>query len=148
MNDSLRMRYGERVRYLNSNGERALELQRFPVYQLPHVAAGNVLHGDEMDIVNDVQIENCANVGVVQRGSQAGLALKAFHVCFFGDKFFRQDLDDQSAAKLGVNGLVDRSLTARTELLENLVIPQCCSYHRFVLLSPYLTPNRRCSATR
>src|SRR6267143_1462075 len=87
MNDSLRMRYGERVGNLDSNGERALELQRFSVYQLPHVAAGNVLHRDEVDIVNDVQIENSAYVWVVQRGGQTRLALKAFNVCFFGDKF-------------------------------------------------------------
>src|SRR6267142_5276862 len=69
---------------------------------------------------------------MVQRGRQPRLAFETFPVCFFGDKFFRQDLDDDSAAEFGVNRFIDCSLTARTELLENLVIPQCCSYHRIV----------------
>jgi hypothetical protein len=38
-------------------------------------------------------------------------------------QFFGQDFDHNRAAKFGVNRFIDRSLPARTELLENLVIP-------------------------
>ena len=123
MDYSLRVRHGQRVGHLNRDRERALELQRLAVYQLAHVAAGNVLHRDEVDAVDDVEIEDGADVGVIQRRGQARLALKAFQVGFFGSQFFGQNFDDHRAAQFGVDGFIDRSLPARAELLENLVIP-------------------------
>src|SRR5512132_1741812 len=84
VDDPLCMRGSKRVRYFNGNRESALEPQRLALYQLPHIAPGNVLHRDEMNAVNFVEIENGADVGVIQRGGQTRLALKTFHVCFFG----------------------------------------------------------------
>ncbi len=48
---------------------------------------------------------------------------KRLQVRFFGDQFFRQNFDHDGAAEFGVDRFIDRSLPARTELLENLVIP-------------------------
>src|SRR6185369_4098513 len=66
MNYSLGMSGGESVGYLDRYGKRALQLQRLAVDQLAHVATRNVLHRNEVDAVDDVEIENCADVGVVQ----------------------------------------------------------------------------------
>src|SRR6185369_10170711 len=66
MDYSLGMGNGQCVRNLNSNRQGALKLQRFAVYQLPHVAAGNVLHRDEVDAVDDVEVKNRTDVGMIQ----------------------------------------------------------------------------------
>jgi len=59
------MRNGERVGHLHSDRESAFELQRLAVDQLANVAPGNVLHGDEVDTVDDVEVKNRADVRVV-----------------------------------------------------------------------------------
>ena len=50
--------------------------------------------------------------------SEPGFALETFEVRVFGGQFRRQDLDDDGAAELRVDGLVDCALTARANLVQ------------------------------
>src|SRR5690349_529132 len=77
-----------------------------------------------MDAVDLVEIKDCADVRMIERRSEASFAFEAFEVRFFRGEFGGQDLDHKGAAELRINSLIDRSLTALTELLEDLVIPQ------------------------
>ena len=108
----------------NAIDKRAFERQRATVDELPHVSALDVLHRDEVDAVDLVEIEDGADVWVVERGSEARFALKTFEIGFFRGELGGQNFDDKRAAELGIDGFIDRALTALTELLENLVIAQ------------------------
>src|SRR5918993_5580893 len=80
MDDSLRVGHCQRVRNLNRDRQSALELQRLSINQLPHIATGNVLHRNKVDTVDFVEIEDGADVWMVQRRRQPRLAFEAFEV--------------------------------------------------------------------
>jgi hypothetical protein len=76
-----------------------------------------------MDAVDNVEIEDRADVGMIERGREPRFTLKAFQICFLGRQFRWQDFDNNRPSKFGIYGFVDSALPARTELFENLVIP-------------------------
>ena len=90
--------------------------------QLPHVASFDILHGDEMHAVHFVQIEDGADVRMIQRRSEARFALEAFEVGFLDGQFRRQDFDDDRATELRIDGLINCALPARAEFFQNAVI--------------------------
>ena len=83
MNNSACMRCHERICDLNRDREGALKLQRPPAHQFTNVAALDVLHRDEVNAVDFVQIKNRADVRMVQCRSEAGFTFKPFKICFF-----------------------------------------------------------------
>ena len=94
MNNATRMRSGERVRNLDGDRKRAAQIQRPAVDQLAYVLALNVLHDDKVHATNFVEIEDRADVRMIESGGQAGFALKTFEVGLFGGQFRRQDFND------------------------------------------------------
>src|SRR5207249_8489837 len=52
------------------------QIQRPAVDQLAYVLALNVLHDDKVDATNFVEIEDRADVRMIERGGQASFALK------------------------------------------------------------------------
>lgn len=123
------MSRGECVGNLNGDQERALQLERVPANQLPYVATFDVLHGDEVVSFGFVEIEDSADVWMIERGGEARFALKALEVCFSGGQLSGQDFDYNRAAKLSVRSFVHGALPANAELFENLVISQELSDH-------------------
>ena len=73
-----------------------------------------VLHHDEGLAVLLVDLVNGADVGVVESGGRAGLALKAFQGLRVGGHFGRQELERNEASKLDVFCLVDDTHAAAT----------------------------------
>ena len=123
MDDTASVRGGKCIGSLQSDRQSTLERQRATVHELPHVSTLDVLHGDEVNAIDLVEVEDGADVWVVQRGSEARFTFKTFEVCFACGQFGGQNFDNQGAAEFGIDGFIDSALSALTELLENLIIP-------------------------
>src|SRR5262249_3937007 len=96
----------------------------------------NVLHGDKVNAVDLVEVEDRADVWVIEVGGKLRFALETLEIGFAGGKFRGQHLDDERAAKLRVDGFIDCSLSALTELLKNLIVPQRRTDHLNVVEPP------------
>ena len=83
MNDSARVRGGQRVGHLDGNRKRAAQIEGAAVDKLTHILAFDELHRDEVDAADLVEIEDSADVGMVERRSETGFALKSLDVGFF-----------------------------------------------------------------
>src|SRR5947207_8432238 len=83
MNYAAFMRSGERISHLDGDGQSAAEIEWPSVHQLAHVLAFNVLHGDEVDAFDVVEIEDGADVWMVEGGRETRFALETFEVGFF-----------------------------------------------------------------
>src|SRR6185369_8712230 len=65
MNDAASVCGGECVGCLQRDRQSALERQRTAVYELPHVSTFDVLHGDEVNAIDLVEVEDGADVRMV-----------------------------------------------------------------------------------
>ena len=80
MNDAARVCSRERIGDLNSYAEGAVQFQRPAITKLPHVAAFDVLHCDEVQSIVLIHVEDRADVRMIQSRGQPRLAFKAFDV--------------------------------------------------------------------
>src|SRR6185503_15479085 len=117
------------VRSLQRDRQRAFEGERAAIDELPDVLPFDVLHRDEVDAVDLVEIEDRADVWMIERGGETRLAFKALEVRFARRKLCGKNFDDECAAEFRIDGFIDGALSALAELLENFVIPQCRSDH-------------------
>src|SRR6185503_13490350 len=123
MNDASSVCSAERIRSLQRDRQSTLERQRTTIHELPHVLAFDVLHGNEVNAVDLVEIEDGADVWMVERRGQTRFAFETLEICFACGQLGGQNFDDERAAELGIDRFIDGSLSALTELLENLVVP-------------------------
>src|SRR4051794_5373403 len=68
MNDAARVCSTERIRSLQRDRQSTLERQRTTIHELPHVLAFDVLHGNEVNAIDLVEVEDGADVWMVERG--------------------------------------------------------------------------------
>jgi hypothetical protein len=122
VDDAALVRGRQRVGDLRADGERAGDGERAAGDQLAHVLALDELHRDEVQPFEFVQAVDGADVRVVEGGGEAGLALEAPEVGLARRQLGREHFDDDRAAELLVNGLVNRPLSARAELFRDAVI--------------------------
>ena len=83
-----------------------------------------------MDAVDLVEIEDGADVWMIQGRSKTRFALKTLEVCFSRGQLGGKNFDDEGAAQFRIDGFIDRALSALTELLEDLVVAQRGANHR------------------
>jgi hypothetical protein len=76
-----------------------------------------------------VEIEDSADVWMIERGGKPRFAFEALEVCFSGGQLRRQDFDHNGAAKFSVSRFVHGALPANAELFENLVMAENLSNH-------------------
>src|ERR1041385_1422768 len=131
MNDAAAVCGCERVGDLQTDQERGLELEWTARDELADVLAFDELHRDEEDAVDFVQIEERADVWVVQRRREPRFAFEAFEVCFLSAQFRRNDFDHNRAAKLCVDSFIDCALPADTELVCDAVVAKSLAEHIF-----------------
>ncbi len=136
MNDAARVRRGQRVRHLNPDAQSAFQFQWPPVNQLAHVFSFDVLHRNEVQTFGFVEIEDRADVRMIERRREPCFPGKTFQVGVFDGQFRRQDFDHDGAAQLVVGGFINRALSAGAELLENLVIAESLPDHEWRYLTP------------
>ena len=65
------------VCHLQRDRQSTFQGQWSTVHQLSHIASFDVLHGNKMDATDVIEIEDGADVGVVQGRSETGFAFKA-----------------------------------------------------------------------
>src|SRR3982751_3508987 len=89
MNDAAIVCSSKRVSHLNRNRKCALQLEWPPIHKFTNVLAFDVLHRNEVNAVNLIQIKNRADVWMVQGRREPGFAFKSFEICFFSCEFGR-----------------------------------------------------------
>src|SRR5712691_2296650 len=119
----------ECVGNLDANQEGAFQLKRMAAHKLAHIATFDVLHGDEVNSFNFIEVEYSADVWMIERRGESCLAFKALQVCFSCSQLGRQNFNDHRAAEFSIGGFVNCALPADAELLEDLIIAQKLSDH-------------------
>src|SRR5689334_5603078 len=131
MNDAATVRGRECVGHLQADQESSFQFEWTTRDELPHVLAFDELHGDEMNAVNFIEIEDRADVWVIQRRGEPCFAFETFEVSFLCAEFRRYDFDHNRASKLVVGGFVNRALPANTELVCDLIVAKRLADHIF-----------------
>src|ERR1041384_5963640 len=83
MDDAAFVSGRQRVGDLNRDRERAREIEWTTVNQFANVFAFDELHGDEMHAIQVIEIEDGADVRVIERRGESCFALEPFEVGFF-----------------------------------------------------------------
>ena len=75
-------RCGQGVGNLKANQQSAFQIERMPVHELAHVAALDVLHGDEVMPFSFIEIEDGADVWMIERRGEPRFAFETPQVGF------------------------------------------------------------------
>ena len=86
------------------------------------VRALQILHGDEGAAVLLADVMNGADVGMIQRGRGASLALEPAQRLPVASQFVRQELERDEATEPGVLRFVNHAHSAAAELLDDAVV--------------------------
>ena len=87
------------------------------------------LHDHEDAAFFFADVVNGANIGMVQRGSGFGFALKAFQSLRIARKIVGQKLQGDEASQAGIFGLVDHAHTAATKLFNHSIVRDGLANH-------------------
>ncbi len=79
-------------------------------------------HGNESLAIFLANVVNSADIGMIQRGSGLGLALKTSQGLRVTGDLVRQEFQGHKTVQPGVFGLVNDAHAAATELLDNAVV--------------------------
>ena len=66
---------------------------------MPHVSPFDVLHGDKVNAVDLVEVEDGADVWVIECGGEARFAFETLEIGFTRGQLGRQNFDDERAAE-------------------------------------------------
>ncbi len=110
MHDPLPVRLVQRIRDLNSNGQRLVERQCALLQPLRQRLAIEILHDQEVRLTFLANVVEGADVRVVQGSNRSGFALEPLlQIGVIGD-MLGQHLDGDGAVQAGVAGFVDLAL--------------------------------------
>src|SRR6185295_19082613 len=129
MNDATAVRGSEGLGNLQTDQQSGFQLEWTARDELSHVLAFDKLHRNEVNTVDFIEIEDRADVWVVQRRGNARFAFETFEIRLFRAELRGDDFNHNRAAKLSVGGFVDRALPANTELVGNAIIAKRLTYH-------------------
>src|SRR5207245_2573972 len=122
MDDPFRVRGVQRAGNLNPEVQYLLHLQRLTFDAVLQRSPFEELHDDEILAILLPDLVNGADVGMVQRGGRACLAVEAFQRCGGLGQFFGEEFQGHVAAQGAVLGLVHHAHPATTQLLQNAVM--------------------------
>ena len=115
------------VRDLNTQIEDFLDLQAAVLDVVLQGLPREQLHGDEMQAGVLADLVDGADVGMIERGGRARLALKTLDCQGIAGECRRQKLERDLAAQPRVVCLVDHPHAAATQLLQHAVMAYCRS---------------------
>src|SRR5262245_28239751 len=72
---------------------------------------------------------NPGNVGMIQRSQHAGLILESRHALVIVTEDFREELDSDTAAQLGISCLIHFTHTTCSQMAGDLVVSESSSNH-------------------
>src|SRR5437868_916857 len=129
MNNAATVCCGECVGNLQTDQQRCSQFEWTTSYKLAHVLALDKLHRDVVNAFNLVEIEDGADIRVVQRRGKPRLTFESFEICFFRAEFRWNYFDDNGTAEFGIGRLVNRSLPAHAELVGDAIVAEGLTYH-------------------
>src|ERR1700693_346261 len=98
----------------NANFENGINLDRAAVDAMLQGLAFEQLHDDERSIIVFADIVNGADIGMVQGGSGASFALKAFEGLRIGGRVFGKEFKGYAVVEAGIFGAIDHAHAAAT----------------------------------
>jgi hypothetical protein len=107
VNDAVRVRLVERIRDRHGVAQRFVDRHRAARDPLRQVLAVEELHDEELAPFVVADVVERADVGMLERGDRARLAVEALAELRVGGKGRRQDLDGDGAIEPGVARAVD-----------------------------------------
>ena len=131
MNDAFGMGGIERIGNLDGEPQQRVQFHRTPRDQILQGHALEILHGDKRLAILLANVVDGADVGMVQRGSGLGLALKAAERRGILGHFIGQKLERDKAMQPRVFRFVNHTHPAAAQLLDNAVVRNGLSDHGF-----------------
>ena len=131
VHDAARVRGLEGVGDLDAEIEQRVELEGSRGEAVAQRLAFEQLHGDEGPPVVLVDVVDRADVGVLERGGGARLALQPLEGLRVARQLLGQELQRDASAELQVLGLVDDAHAAAAQLREHAVVRDGLSDHRW-----------------
>src|SRR5438105_4791860 len=116
------MSKSQSVRDLDRDRECALYFQRPSGDQLANVLTLDVLHRDVKNAICIVKVIDRADIRMIELRTELRFALEPLKVRSLLSKLRRQYFDHHRAVQLGIERLVNRTLTARAYLFENFIL--------------------------
>ncbi len=124
MDDPLGVGRFERVGDLDGQRQQLVHFHGLPGHLLRQGLALEQLHDNEVPALVLLNRVNGADVGMIERGSGARLALEALQQLAVLGHIRRKKLQGHAAAELGVLGFVHHTHATRAQFVENLVMQQ------------------------
>src|SRR5215813_10213707 len=121
MRDALRVRRIQPIGYLDREVQQLVDLQGLRPNPVLEGLPLQILHGDEGLAFILADLVDGTDMGMVQSGGGARFALKTLQSLAVLGKMFREELQGDEAAELGVLGLINHTHPAATQLLEDAV---------------------------
>ena len=122
VDDAFGMRGIEGIGNLDGERENQFRFQRTPSDAMLQRHAVEILHDDEVLTFALVNLEDHADVGVVQCRCRLGFALEAAESVRIFSNFIRQELERDKATKFDILGLVYHTHPATAELLDDAIV--------------------------
>jgi len=127
MGHALAVRLVERVGDLDRVLQHLLQRQQAFRKPLRQCFAFQALHDEEVGAVLLADVEERADVRMVEAGDGTSFALESFAQLGPVGQMIRQDLDGHGAVEAGVACAIDFAHPSRAQRRENLVRPEFCS---------------------
>src|SRR5215510_9082211 len=129
MNDAAAVGCGKCFGDLQTDQQRCFEFEWTTGDELAHVLALDKLHRDEMHAFDFVDIEDRADVRVVQRGGEPCLSFEAFEISLLRAELGRYHFNHDRASELEVGSFVNGTLPANTELVSDAIVAEGLADH-------------------
>jgi len=122
VSDALRVRRIQPIGNLDREVEQFVDLYEFRPDPVLEGLPFEILHRNEGLAFIFADLINGANMGMVESRGGARFTLKAFQSQAVLGKMFRQELEGDEPAELGVFGFINHTHPAATQLLEDAVM--------------------------
>jgi hypothetical protein len=110
------------IRDLDAQIEYRFDLHRLTRDHVPESLSLQQFHGDETSPIGLVNLVDCADVRVVQRGRSLGFPLETAEGLCVVSEFVRKEFQGDVAAELQVFRLIDHTHTPAADPAENAVM--------------------------
>src|SRR6185369_2430074 len=110
MHDAATVRCCECVSHLNSDRERAAQIEWFSVNEVAHVTTLDVLHRDKLNVSDFMQTEDRADIWMIERGGELRFAFEANKIGSAVSESGRKDFDNRGTIERRIDDLVNSAL--------------------------------------
>src|SRR5262249_8523 len=122
MHDAPRVRGVQCVGHFDGNLKQLLHLHGLAPNSVLQGPALQIFHADEPFAVLFADVMNRADVGMIEGGSSASLAMESLQRLAIPRKVIRKKFESDETAQASILGLINHAHTASAELLQDTVV--------------------------